>query len=53
LLRVAANLEARDGFNRTTSQGWATHNFGQGPDMARVIEAYLENPTSSATQFTP
>ena len=33
--------------------GYTHYNFGQGPDMARVIEAYLEKPTSSATQFTP
>lgn len=33
--------------------GYTHYNFGQGPDMARVIEAYLEQPTSSATQFTP
>jgi len=26
---------------------------GMGPDMARVIEAYLEQPTTKATQFTP
>jgi hypothetical protein len=24
-----------------------------GPDIARVIEAYLDKPTSSATQFSP
>jgi pimeloyl-ACP methyl ester carboxylesterase len=33
--------------------GYTHYNFGQGPDMARVIEAYLERPTSGATQFTP
>jgi pimeloyl-ACP methyl ester carboxylesterase len=33
--------------------GYTHYNFGQGPDMARVIEAYLDQPTSSATQFTP
>ncbi|MGH8239618.1 MAG: alpha/beta fold hydrolase [Steroidobacteraceae bacterium] len=33
--------------------GYTHYNFGQGPDMARVIEAYLDKPTSSATQFTP
>jgi pimeloyl-ACP methyl ester carboxylesterase len=33
--------------------GYTHYNFGQGPDIARVIEAYLEQPTSSATQFTP
>lgn len=33
--------------------GYTHYNFGQGPDIARVIEAYLERPTSSATQFTP
>jgi pimeloyl-ACP methyl ester carboxylesterase len=33
--------------------GYTHYNFGQGPDIARVIEGYLEQPTSSATQFTP
>jgi pimeloyl-ACP methyl ester carboxylesterase len=33
--------------------GYTHYNFGQGPDIARVIEAYLDQPTSSATQFTP
>ncbi|HTE53659.1 MAG TPA: alpha/beta hydrolase [Kofleriaceae bacterium] len=33
--------------------GYTHYNFGQGPDMARTIEAYLDQPTSSATQFTP
>lgn len=33
--------------------GYTHYNFGQGPDVARVIEAYLDNPTASATQFTP
>src|SRR5688572_15832918 len=33
--------------------GYTHYNFGQGPDVARVIEGYLEQPTSSATQFTP
>lgn len=33
--------------------GYTHYNFGQGPDMARVIEAYLDQPTSSATQFSP
>jgi pimeloyl-ACP methyl ester carboxylesterase len=33
--------------------GYTHYNFGQGPDVARVIEAYLTKPTSSATQFTP
>ena len=33
--------------------GYTHYNFGQGPDMARVIEAYLDRPTSAATQFTP
>jgi pimeloyl-ACP methyl ester carboxylesterase len=33
--------------------GYTHYNFGQGPDMARVIKAYLDKPTSSATQFTP
>jgi pimeloyl-ACP methyl ester carboxylesterase len=33
--------------------GYTHYNFSQGPDMARVIEAYLDQPTSSATQFSP
>ena len=33
--------------------GYTHYNFGQGPDVARVIEVYLEQPTSKATQFTP
>jgi pimeloyl-ACP methyl ester carboxylesterase len=33
--------------------GYTHYNFGQGPDIARVIEAYLTNPTSKATQFAP
>jgi pimeloyl-ACP methyl ester carboxylesterase len=33
--------------------GYTHYNFGQGPDVARVIEGYLTQPTSQATQFTP
>jgi pimeloyl-ACP methyl ester carboxylesterase len=33
--------------------GYTHYNFGMGPDVARVIESYLEQPTSKATQFTP
>jgi pimeloyl-ACP methyl ester carboxylesterase len=33
--------------------GYTHYNFGMGPDVARVIEAYLDQPTSHATQFTP
>lgn len=33
--------------------GYTHYNFSQGPDMARVIEAYLDHPTSRATQFAP
>jgi pimeloyl-ACP methyl ester carboxylesterase len=33
--------------------GYTHYNFGQGPDIARVIEAYLTHPTSKATQFSP
>jgi hypothetical protein len=33
--------------------GYTHQNFSQGPDMARVIEAYLDQPTSHATRFTP
>lgn len=33
--------------------GYTHYNFGQGPDIARVIEGYLDKPTSTATQFAP
>lgn len=33
--------------------GYTHYNFSQGPDMAREIEAYLDRPTSTATQFSP
>jgi len=33
--------------------GYTHYNFAMGPDIARVIEAYLDRPTSKATQFTP
>jgi pimeloyl-ACP methyl ester carboxylesterase len=33
--------------------GYTHYNFGQGPDVARVIEGYLTKPTSKATQFSP
>lgn len=33
--------------------GYTHYNFAQGPDIARVIDAYLTNPTSKATQFAP
>ncbi len=33
--------------------GYTHYNFGMGPDIARVIEAYLDQPTSPATQFSP
>jgi pimeloyl-ACP methyl ester carboxylesterase len=33
--------------------GYTHYNFGMGPDVARVIETYLDQPTSQATQFTP
>jgi pimeloyl-ACP methyl ester carboxylesterase len=33
--------------------GYTHYNFSQGPDMARAIEAYLDHPTSKATQFAP
>ncbi len=33
--------------------GYTHYNFGMGPDVARVIEGYLDQPTSQATQFTP
>jgi pimeloyl-ACP methyl ester carboxylesterase len=32
--------------------GYTHYNFGMGPDIARIIEAYLDQPTASATQFT-
>jgi pimeloyl-ACP methyl ester carboxylesterase len=33
--------------------GYTHYNFGMGPDVARVIEGYLDEPTSPATQFAP
>jgi pimeloyl-ACP methyl ester carboxylesterase len=33
--------------------GYTHYNFGQGPDVALVIERFLTQPTSGATQFTP
>lgn len=33
--------------------GYTHYNFSQGPEMARAIEAYLDQPTSPATQFSP
>jgi pimeloyl-ACP methyl ester carboxylesterase len=33
--------------------GYTHYNFAMGPDVARVIEAYLEQPTAKATQFAP
>ncbi len=33
--------------------GYTHYNFGQGSDVARIVEAYLDQPTSRATQFSP
>ena len=33
--------------------GYTHYNFTQSPDIARVIEAYLTQPTSPSTQFAP
>jgi pimeloyl-ACP methyl ester carboxylesterase len=33
--------------------GYSHYNFGQSPELARLIENYLTRPTSTATQFTP
>lgn len=33
--------------------GYSHYNLGQGPEVAQVIERYLTQPTSLATQFTP
>lgn len=33
--------------------GYTHYNLGMGPEVAQVIEAYLQEPTKSATQFTP
>lgn len=33
--------------------GYSHYNFGQGPDLAEVIDGYLKEPTSKATQFAP
>jgi pimeloyl-ACP methyl ester carboxylesterase len=32
--------------------GYTHYNFGKGPDIARIIEAYLTQPTSLAPPFT-
>jgi hypothetical protein len=32
--------------------GYTHYNFGKGPDIARVVESYLTQPTSPASQFT-
>jgi pimeloyl-ACP methyl ester carboxylesterase len=48
--------EAKPNFSRARLAivpGYTHYNFGQGPDIARVIEGYLTQPTSKATQFTP
>jgi pimeloyl-ACP methyl ester carboxylesterase len=31
--------------------GYTHYNFGMGPDIARVIESYLDEPTAKVTQF--
>ena len=33
--------------------GYSHYNLGQAPEVAEVIERYLTQPTSSATQFAP
>jgi pimeloyl-ACP methyl ester carboxylesterase len=33
--------------------GYSHYNLGQGPEVARVIESFLTQPTSQATQFVP
>ena len=33
--------------------GYSHYNLGQGPDLAEVIDNYLKEPTSKATQFEP
>jgi len=33
--------------------GYSHYNLGQGPEVAQVIEKFLTQPTSSATQFAP
>lgn len=33
--------------------GYSHYNLGQGPEVAQVIENYLTQPTSKATQFEP
>jgi pimeloyl-ACP methyl ester carboxylesterase len=33
--------------------GYTHYNLGQGPEVARVIEGFLTQPTSKATQFAP
>jgi pimeloyl-ACP methyl ester carboxylesterase len=51
-----AGWESKPRFSRARLAivpGYTHYNFGMGPDIARVIEAYLEKPTSKATQFEP
>jgi pimeloyl-ACP methyl ester carboxylesterase len=33
--------------------GYSHYNLGQGPEVAQVIESFLTQPTSPATQFAP
>jgi pimeloyl-ACP methyl ester carboxylesterase len=33
--------------------GYSHYNLGQGPDLGRVIDGFLTQPTSKATQFAP
>ena len=33
--------------------GYSHYNLGQGPEVAQVIERFLTQPTSTATQFAP
>ena len=33
--------------------GYSHYNLGQGPEVAQVIESFLTQPTSQATQFAP
>lgn len=33
--------------------GYSHYNLGQGPEVAQVIEGFLTQPTSKATQFAP
>jgi hypothetical protein len=46
-------LHEATGHGANLAPGYVHYDFSQGPEMARVIAAYLERPTSGATQRSP